>query len=289
MYAIVEIAGHQYKVRKDQQVYVNRLEGSEGDSVSFDKVLLTDDNGSVEVGAPVINGIKVDAQIVSHLKADKVIVFKKKRRKGYRKKNGHRQAISLIQIMGIGKGSSKASARAEAKPVAKKEAPKAEAPKETAAPKKTAAPKQAAAHDDLTRLNGVGPKVAAEFEKNGYTSYEQISKLNKADTAELTEKVSGISAEQMEEIKEQAKILFGYKKVSDKVGTAVADDKDDLTAITGIGPVTEKELNSAGIFTYEQISKLGAKEMEYLSALSGVTKETIQSEEWVKQAKELLK
>ena len=114
MYAIVEIAGHQYKVQKDQQVYVNRLSGDEGSEVSFDRVLLTDDNGSIEVGAPAIEGIKVDAKIVSHLKADKVIVFKKKRRKGYRVKNGHRQAISLIEITGIGKGSAKKATPAKA-------------------------------------------------------------------------------------------------------------------------------------------------------------------------------
>ena len=123
MYAIVEIAGHQYKVRKDQQVYVNRLEGNEGDSVAFGRVLLTDDNGSVSVGAPVIEGLKVDAKIVSHLKGDKVMVFKKKRRKGYQKLNGHRQALSLIEITGIGKGSAIKAApkKEEAKPAAAKE------------------------------------------------------------------------------------------------------------------------------------------------------------------------
>ncbi len=133
MYAIVEIAGHQYKVRQDQQIYVNRVEGNEGDALSFDKVLLTDNDGAIEVGAPVIEGIEVGAKIVSHLKADKVIVFKKKRRKGYRKKNGHRQAISLIEITSIGKGGAKKAApkKKEAAPAAAKEeapaAPKAEA------------------------------------------------------------------------------------------------------------------------------------------------------------------
>ncbi len=272
MYAIVEIAGHQYKVRKDQQLYVNRMAGNEGDTVSFDKVLLTDDNGSVSVGAPVIDGLKVDAKIVSHLKADKVIVFKKKRRKGYRKKNGHRQAISLIEITGIGKGGSAPKA-APKKQAAKKEAPKA----------------AAASGDDLTRIEGVGPKFAAELQKAGLTTFEQISKMTKATMAETAEKIDGISAEQLEEFKAHAKVLYGYNKVLDKVGTATAKDKNDLTAITGIGPVTEKELNEVGIYTYEQISKLGAKEMEYLAELSGITKETIQNDEWVKQAKELLK
>ena len=82
MYAIVEIAGLQYKVEKDQQIYVNRLQGNEGDKVSFDRVLLTDDSGNVTVGAPVIEGVALNATILKHLKGDKVLVFKKKRRKG---------------------------------------------------------------------------------------------------------------------------------------------------------------------------------------------------------------
>ena len=285
MYAIVEIAGHQYKVRQDQQIYVNRVEGEEGDVISFDKVLLTDNDGAIEVGAPVIEGFEVGAKIVSHLKADKVIVFKKKRRKGYRKKNGHRQAISLIEITTIGKGDGK-------KPVKKAEPKKEVAPKAEAkaAPKKETAPKAAAtAQDDLTRIDGVGPKFAGELNKAGITTFEQISKLTKAEMADVAEKVDGVSVEQLEGFKEQAKILNGYSRVLDKVGTASADSKNDLTAINGIGPVTETELNSVGIYTYEQISKLGAKEMEYLSNLSGVTKESIQTQEWVKQAKELLK
>ena len=86
MYAIVEIAGLQYKVQKEQRVYVNRLPGLEGESISFDRVLLAEDNGSVSVGAPVIEGAAVSATLLRHLQGDKVIVFKKKRRKGYEKK-----------------------------------------------------------------------------------------------------------------------------------------------------------------------------------------------------------
>ena len=111
MYAIVDIAGQQFKVQKDQQLYVHRLEGNEGDKVDFDKVLLTEDNGKVSVGSPVVEGVKVTAKILSH-KGDKVIVFKKKRRKGYRVKNGHRQSFSQIQIENIG-GSSKKAAKKE--------------------------------------------------------------------------------------------------------------------------------------------------------------------------------
>ncbi|SHE47124.1 50S ribosomal protein L21 [Chryseobacterium vrystaatense] len=100
MFAIVEIAGLQYKVEQDQKLFVNRLKGEKGDKVSFDKILLTV-NGSITVGAPAVSGITVDAEILDHVKADKVIVFKKKRRKGYQVKNGHRQSLTQIQITGI--------------------------------------------------------------------------------------------------------------------------------------------------------------------------------------------
>ena len=103
MYAIVEIAGHQFKVEKDQRIFVNRLEGEEGSEVTFDNVLLIEDGGKVEVGAPAIKGAKVSAKIESHLKGDKIIVFKKKRRKGYTVKNGHRQYLTQITIGAITK------------------------------------------------------------------------------------------------------------------------------------------------------------------------------------------
>jgi large subunit ribosomal protein L21 len=105
MYAIVEIAGLQYKVSQKQRVFVNRLEATEGSAVEFDKVLLIDNDGKITVGTPVIDGARVAAKVISHLKGDKVIVFKKKRRKGYRKWNGHRQALTELLIQGVlGKG-----------------------------------------------------------------------------------------------------------------------------------------------------------------------------------------
>lgn len=102
MYAIVEIAGHQYKVQKDQQIYVNRLQDEEGSKVSFDRVLLVDNAGKITVGAPAIEGMKVTASVLKHLKGDKVIVFKKKRRKGYQKSNGFRPYLTELKIEAIG-------------------------------------------------------------------------------------------------------------------------------------------------------------------------------------------
>ena len=101
MYAIVEIAGQQFKVQKDQKVYVHRLDAEAGSKIDFEKVLLIEDKGKVNVGAPAVAGAKVTAEVLNHVKGDKVIVFKKKRRKGYKKKNGHRQAFTELSIKGI--------------------------------------------------------------------------------------------------------------------------------------------------------------------------------------------
>lgn len=101
MFAIVTIAGQQMKVTQGQEIFVHQLEASEGDSLSFNDVLLVDNEGTVTVGTPVINSASVAATVIGHQKGDKVIVFKKKRRKGYRKKNGHRQAFTKIKIDSI--------------------------------------------------------------------------------------------------------------------------------------------------------------------------------------------
>lgn len=117
MYAIVEIAGLQYKVSQKQKVFVHRLEANEGASIELDKVLLIDNSGNITLGSPVIDGARVAAKVISHLKGDKVIVFKKKRRKGYQKMNGHRQQLTelLIQaVLGKGEKLSDADAKLEA-------------------------------------------------------------------------------------------------------------------------------------------------------------------------------
>ena len=98
MYAVVDIAGHQYKVEEGKFVYTNKIDGKEGDKVEFDQVLLVDDKGKVKVGAPTVKGSKVSGKILEQTKDDKVIVFKKKRRKGYTVQNGHRQDLSKILI-----------------------------------------------------------------------------------------------------------------------------------------------------------------------------------------------
>ena len=128
MFAIVEIAGQQFKVAKDQKVFVHRLDAKTGDKVSFDQVFMMADGDKITVGAPAVANASVEAKVVRHLKDDKVIVFKKKRRKGYRVKNGHRQSLTEIVIESVGVGKVKKAAPKAAVPkAAKKAAPKAAA------------------------------------------------------------------------------------------------------------------------------------------------------------------
>ncbi len=169
MYAIVEIAGQQFKVSKDLKVYVNRLANEEGTKVSFDKVYLLDDNGSITIGAPAIEGASVEAKVLQHLKGDKVIVFKKKRRKGYKKRNGHRQYLTQIVIESISASG------------AKKAAPKAEKVTEAKAPK---ASKKV---DDLKLIEGVGPKAAEALVAAGIDTFSKLAAASASSVKEILE------------------------------------------------------------------------------------------------------
>jgi len=252
MYAIVEIAGQQIKVAKDQKVFVNRLSTEEGKKVEFDNILLIGDGDNITIGAPAIDGALIGAKVVRHLKGDKVIVFKKKRRKGYRVKNGHRQSLSEIIIESIVTSGSKKQEES------KKDAPKKAAPKKEEAKKEVkSAPKAET------------KKAAPEAKKE-----DEISE-NLVTRAEHRAEDSGVE--------------MNIDKVLHSIGTATKAEADDLKEINGIGPAYEQRLNEVGIYTYEQISKLKAADREELSAIDGVTREKIESEEWVKQAKALLK
>ena len=187
MYAIVEMAGQQFKVAKDQKVYVHRLQTEEGKKVTFDNVLLLDDGKNVTIGAPAIDGAAVEAKVIKHLRGDKVIVFHKKRRKGYRKKNGHRQSLTEIVIESIvSKGAKKAKAESPKKAAPKKEAaPKVEAPKAKAAPKKDVKA------DDLKKIEGIGPKIATTLIEAGITTFADLSKAESSKISEIIADVRG--------------------------------------------------------------------------------------------------
>ncbi len=196
MYAIVEIAGQQFKVEKDQKVFVNRLATEEGKSMDFDNVLLIGDGDTITLGAPAIDGALIGAKVLRHLKGDKVIVFKKKRRKGYRVKNGHRQALSEIVIESIVASGAKPAKKAE-KATPKKEAPKkeekvaapkAEAKKETKA--KPAAKKATGKADDLKKIEGAGPKAAEALVNAGLDTFAKIADTDAAKLSEILTEAS---------------------------------------------------------------------------------------------------
>ena len=170
MYAIVEIAGQQFKVAKDQKLFVHRLQDKEGSKVSFDKVFLLDDGKKVTVGAPAISGAAVEAKVVGHLKGDKVIVFKKKRRKGYRVKNGHRQSLTELMIEKIVATGAKPVVKAAEKPAAKASTPAKPAAEKKAPAKAT--PKKAAA--------------APKAEKKVMPAKKAPAKAKDADFASMT-------------------------------------------------------------------------------------------------------
>ncbi|MFJ1328690.1 50S ribosomal protein L21 [Capnocytophaga canimorsus] len=152
MYAIVEIAGQQFKVAKDQKVFVHRLQIEEGKSISFGNVLLLDDNGAITLGAPAIEGASVEAKVLKHLKGDKVIVFRKKRRKGFKVKNGHRQYLTEILIESIVASGAKKTEKKETKSG------------------------KVAKADDLKKVEGIGPKAAEALVAAGVDTFAKLSK-----------------------------------------------------------------------------------------------------------------
>ena len=176
MYAIVEIAGQQFKVEKGQEIYVHRLENPEGDKVRFDSVMMIDNNGKLNIGTPVISGAQVTATIMEHMKGDKVLIFHKKRRKGYQKLNGHREYLSLIKIDEIIESGATPEKKEEKKSEIKKSAPK----------KKPAAKKAEVA----------GKKEATTKKTSAKAKKEEEATVAKAEAKPLADKKAEVAADE---------------------------------------------------------------------------------------------
>ncbi len=240
MYAVIKTGGKQYRVTPDDVLEIERLPGEPGDMIEFSQVLLVAGDGNIEVGTPVIAGAMVAAELVEQTRGDKIKVFKKKRRKHYRRTLGHRQDLSQIRILEILTGGAKptkqataakmkatpkAEQKAKAEPKAKTEE-KAEAQKPAAAASKPeaskAAPeaqakpkapakKAAVKGDDLTQISGIGPVIAKKLEDLGITTLKQIASLKPKRVAELDEELNSKGRIEREEWIEQAKELIAGK------------------------------------------------------------------------------
>ncbi|MCF8227587.1 MAG: 50S ribosomal protein L21 [Bacteroidales bacterium] len=219
MYAIVDIAGQQFKVEKGQEIFVHQLDKKEGEKVDFYDVLLIDKDGNIMVGQPTIEGAKISAKVLENLKGDKVMVFKKKRRKGYQKMNGHRQLFSKIQIEEITEKGAKKPEKTEAKKEEKKETKKA-APKKAAA-KKTSATKTTAKKTETKKAE---PKKAeAKTTESKKTEKKEVKSTKTADTAKKEEE------KKEEPAKKEAKTEKAEPKAETKKETKSAK-KDDKSA-----------------------------------------------------------
>jgi large subunit ribosomal protein L21 len=161
MYAIVEIAGQQFKVEEGKKIFVHRMEAAEGENVEFEKVLLIDNDGAITIGEPVIENTVVEGKVLSHPRGDKVIIFKKKRRKGYQKRSGHRQDLTQVEILSIGaRGEAKKKSPAKAKAKAETEV-KADVKAEEKAETKKAPVKKAAAAKEKSEKKPAEKKAPA--------------------------------------------------------------------------------------------------------------------------------
>ncbi|MCF4097546.1 50S ribosomal protein L21 [Maritalea mediterranea] len=168
MFAVIKTGGKQYKVAADDVLSVEKLNAEAGDTITFDEVLMVGAEGDVTIGSPLVDGASVVAELVEQKRDKKIVVFKKKRRQNYRRKNGHRQHLSVVRITDILTGGAKPKATKKAAP--KKEAAKAEAPAA-----------KADAQDDLKLISGVGPALEKKLHAAGVTSLKQVAEFTKED------------------------------------------------------------------------------------------------------------
>ncbi|MEM9013926.1 MAG: 50S ribosomal protein L21 [Pseudomonadota bacterium] len=187
MYAVVKTGGKQYRVSKDDILRVEKLDGDAGDQVTLSDVLMVGDGADVTVGAPLVDGASVAAEIVDQGRDKKIVVFKKRRRQNYRRKKGHRQHHTILKVTDILTGGAKPAAKAKAAP----------------APSK----KQGADGDDLKKLSGVGPALEKKLHEAGVTTFAQIAAWGDAEIAEFDEKLSFKGRIEREGWVEQAKKL----------------------------------------------------------------------------------
>jgi len=217
MYAVIKTGGKQYRVAAQDKIEIEKLQGAAGDIVEFTDVLMVANNGSIDVGAPFVAGATVAAEILGQIRGPKVIIFKKHRRKHFRRKNGHRQDLTSVKITEILTGGAKPEKKAAAKPA------KAE---KTAQAAPLAAPIAAEAKvDDLALISGVGPKILKSLTDMGYTTYAQIANLSADEIEKIEAEIKMPGRIAREEWSEQAKELAAGKPPRAKVDKEAKADK----------------------------------------------------------------
>lgn len=197
MFAVIKTGGKQYKVAADDVLSIEKLPAEAGDTITFDEVLMVGAEGDVTIGAPLVDGASVVAELVEQKRDKKIVIFKKKRRQNYRRKNGHRQHLSVVRITEILTGG--------AKPKATKKA----ASKEAAASDAPAA--KADAQDDLKLISGVGPALEKKLHAAGVTSLKQVAEFTKADVERIDAELSFKGRIDREDWISQAKELLAGK------------------------------------------------------------------------------
>jgi large subunit ribosomal protein L21 len=215
MYAVIKTGGKQYRVAAEDKIQIEKLAGEAGDIVEFTNVLMVANDGSIDVGAPFVSGATVAAEILGQVRGPKVIIFKKHRRKHFRRKNGHRQDLTSVRITEILTGG--------AKPSKKAAAPK----KAEAAP--LAAPAGEAKADDLALIGGVGPKILKSLNDLGYTTYAQIANLTPDEIEKIEAEIKMPGRIAREEWAEQAKELAQGKPPRAKVDKEAKAEKAKAT------------------------------------------------------------
>jgi len=207
MFAVIKTGGKQYTVAADDLLKVEKLDAEAGSTVTFDEVLMVGNGTDTTIGAPLVDGASVVAEVVDQGRNRKIIVFKKRRRQNSRRRNGHRQAFTLVKVTDILTGGAKPAKTAAPKKAA---APKAEAEaktEEAAAPAAAAAP--AGEADDLKKLNGLGPAIAKKLNEAGITTFAQIAAMTDEDVARVEEELSLKGRFERDNWIEQAKELAG--------------------------------------------------------------------------------
>ena len=207
MYAVVKTGGKQYRVAKDDVLKIERLPGEEGDVITLDEVLMIGEGASVTVGAPLVAGAAVAAEIVEQARGPKIVIFKKRRRQNYRRKKGHRQLLTVVRVTDILTNG--------AKPSAKK-----------AAAKKPAAKPAAEFVDDVSLIGGVGPKLKEKLAGYGVTSLKAIAAMSDADVAKMDEALDLKGRATRDEWVDQAKELVAGKAPRAKTDRARAEEEE---------------------------------------------------------------